>query len=176
MTKDDLTPNPQSAIPNRQSAIVNPRSTRAPLSARAKWGLGALGAICLAVAYAVSLPAEPTLTGWADDYAAAISTSATTGRSALLYFTSRQCPTCRMMEQVLADPAVQKEVAAFVPVRIDAWRERELANRFNIVGVPAYVVVDSRGRMLARDIGYKPAEEFTRFLRGARAGAAPAAP
>ena len=134
---------------------------------RSRWTLIVIGIVWVAV-LARSNFSDPVLVGWADDYAEAISTSAITGRSALLYFTSGGCPNCRKMDRVFADPEVVRSVQGFVPVRIDAWQERELANRFNVIGVPAYVVVDSGGRMIAHDIGYKPAHEFTRFLEHAR--------
>jgi len=104
---------------------------------------------------------------WAGSYQDALSTASTSNRRVLIAFTSQTCPACAQMEYVLDDAGVRQAMEPFVPVRIDIGRDRELANRLNIIGVPAYVVADGRGEFLASTVGYQPPEVFIRFLNRA---------
>lgn len=117
--------------------------------------------------YAVAGRSTPPQ-GWGSDYAAAMGAASETQRNVVVAFYSKGCPPCAAMDRnVLGSEAVRSELAGFVPVRVDAFQERELANQFDVQGTPTYAVVDPQGRLLARCEGYQPVERFVAFLRQA---------
>ena len=125
-------------------------------------------AIALVVLYYAVAGHSTPPQGWGSDYAAAIGTASETDRNVVVAFYSKGCPPCAAMDRnVLGSEAVRGELAGFVPVRVDAFQERELANRFGVQGTPTYAVIDPQGRLLARCDGYQPEERFVAFLRQA---------
>lgn len=77
----------------------------------------------------------------------------------ILYFTTEQCSTCRLLQE----PALQ-EIDA--PVRkVDAIAESELANRYSILTVPSTVVIDIDGRASSVNYGFASAAKLRRQLR-----------
>jgi thioredoxin-related protein len=88
----------------------------------------------------------------------------------LIQFTSDYCPYCaRMRREMLLDPKVSESLTSFELVQVDLDQAHELAERYRVVGVPAFVVVDSQGRLVGKLEGYQAAEPFDGFLRRAAA-------
>ena len=86
-------------------------------------------------------------------------------RTKLLDFHAEWCPPCKQMR-----PEVAKLRAQGVPVRsVDIDAEPDLAARYKVTGVPAFVVVDPDGKSLARTEGYQPAAKLAAFYHQARA-------
>ena len=152
------------------------QGTEATPKSRGFLGPAILVAAVLGLYYVTMRPSEP-LEGWQLDYASALTQAAGTDRKLVVAFHMEGCPPCRAMEQqVLASPSVREALEAFIPVRVDASRQRELANLFGIEGTPTYAIVDSSGRVLARCEGFQPVEAFVEFLKGGshrRAAAVP---
>lgn len=71
----------------------------------------------------------------------------------LVYFYGPNCGTCA--EQARALDALVKEGAARV-VRLDATRERELADSLGVWTIPATAVLDPAGRVRNLNLGYQP--------------------
>jgi thiol-disulfide isomerase/thioredoxin len=76
----------------------------------------------------------------------------------ILYFTTEQCSTCRLMQE----PALDK-LAASVR-RVDAIAERELAERFAIFTVPSTVVIGSDGAAAHVNYGFAGADKLRKQL------------
>ena len=74
-----------------------------------------------------------------------------------------------MRREVLLDPKVSESLSSFELVQVDIDQADELADRYWVVGVPAFVVVDPRGRFVGKVDGYVAAEPFNAFLRRAAA-------
>lgn len=143
-----------------QHIEATPRSRR-------PWGPVIIVVAALGFYYVTTLPSRP-LDGWQVDYASALTQAAGTDRKLVVAFHTDGCPPCRTMEQqVLTSPLVRKALDAFIAVRVDASRERELANLFDIAGTPTYTIVDKSGRVLARCEGFQPVEAFVEFLKSA---------
>ena len=82
-------------------------------------------------------------------------------KSHILYFTTEQCSTCRLMQE----PALEKVDA---PVkRIDAIAERALADRFAIFTVPSTVVVGANGLAANVNYGFTAADKLREQLAAA---------
>lgn len=89
----------------------------------------------------------------------------------LLDFHASWCGPCQQMR-----PAIRILADKGYPIRsIDVDKSPNLAARYKVKGVPAYIVVDSSGRELARTEGLQPASQLASFYRAARTKANPPA-
>ncbi len=93
----------------------------------------------------------------------------TSGDPVLLDFHAAWCPPCRSMR-----PAVEKLAQAGYPIRsVDVDQSPELSKRYKIEGIPAYLVVDAQGKVLARTAGAMPASQLAEFYNKAKAKLGP---
>jgi thioredoxin-like negative regulator of GroEL len=124
------------------------------------WALAVAGAVVLAAAGLESfrsrrarrLAAGATATPAADPY--------------ILYFTGDSCTVCKTHQE----PALAKLGAVRID-KVDAVRERTLADRFHVYTLPTTVVMAADGRALHVNYGYAPAPKLERQLAEARIGA-----
>lgn len=94
----------------------------------------------------------------------AIPTATNGSQPILLDFHASWCGPCREMR-----PAVDQLIKAGYPVKsIDIDANEELAARYEITGVPSFVVVDAQGEVLARTSGLQPASQIATLYRDAR--------
>jgi thioredoxin-related protein len=122
----------------------------------------------------------PLPPGWHENIDQAVDAARTSGRPLLVAFHSHSCPPCRAMERdVLGHTSVQAGLCSFVPVRIDAFKEYEVAARYGVSATPTYLILDSTGQPRAAIAGYVPPKDFVEFMRSgadAAAGASLAPP
>lgn len=86
------------------------------------------------------------------------------GEPIMLDFTATWCGPCRSMK-----PAVETLIAKGYPIRaVDLDQNREMADRYEVTGVPTFIVVDPDGRELARTSGAQPAAELANLYREAK--------
>jgi thiol:disulfide interchange protein DsbD len=124
-------------------------------------------------------PAGPSLE-WRSDLEAALAEAAAEGRPAVLSFHAAWCSVCRKLDaRSLRDPEVAAELERFVRVRIDASSSdaatADLLGRFDVQALPALRFVDPSGALLAepRVVGFTPADDLSRVLRGIGAKVVP---
>lgn len=105
---------------------------------------------------------------WQTDLDKALALATSQKRPLLLRFTADWCPPCKVMDRsVFPDPNVKKALAErVVPVILDIDQEQnaELAYRFQVRGVPALILVNSDGEVLARG-SFMSAEALVKFLQ-----------
>lgn len=64
-----------------------------------------------------------------------------------LYFHAVWCPVCtKFNEGTFASPQVQKFLAPFVKVKIDAEQEKDLASQYKVTGYPTFIVLSPAGK------------------------------
>ena len=85
----------------------------------------------------------------------------------LLYFFTKSCGYCRLMDEKTFKDA---EVAAYInshyiPVRIDADRQTKIAARFGVQGFPDLRFLSARGEPVARWLGYVEAKHLLEMLK-----------
>jgi thiol-disulfide isomerase/thioredoxin len=105
---------------------------------------------------------------------ALIATSAanTPGDPVLLDFSATWCNPCRQMV-----PEVEKLVERGYPVKkIDVDQSPELSERYKVKGIPAFIVVDAKGKELARTAGFMPATQLAAFYNQTKLKAASSSP
>ena len=105
---------------------------------------------------------------------ALIATSAadTSGDPVLLDFQATWCAPCQQMR-----PEVEKLVKRGYPVKqVDIDRSPDLSDRYNVTAVPTFIVVDSKGKELARTKGVLPAAQLASFYNETKLKAAASAP
>ena len=96
------------------------------------------------------------------------------GDPVLLDFHASWCGPCQTMR-----PEIAKLAANKYPIRsVDIDRSPEMAERYDVQAVPAFIVINAQGKVLARTKGVTPAKELARMYNEAKlkAQAADSAP
>ena len=89
----------------------------------------------------------------------------------LAYFFIRGSEFCRQLEEgVLADKSVVDAAQEFVCVRLDAAKERNEAQRYDVRGAPTMLVLDGQGNEMERVAGLVEKENLLQKLAGTRRG------
>jgi hypothetical protein len=119
-----------------------------------------------AAGFAADLPAPTAIAGRAPRDRS----PAGAGDPALLMFTADWCVPChRFRERVLVVPAVQSRMYNSVRFeKVDLTHpggpNAERAKKYDVTGIPALVLVNSRGREISRYNGPPDADEFLKWL------------
>lgn len=106
---------------------------------------------------AAAAPAADKQIEWSTDIEGSLRQAAALGKPALLHFTAPWCAYCRRMEQnTYSDSRVITRVnSQFVPVKVDADRNRSLLKELGVQGLPAILVVSPELRPLKRIKGFQ---------------------
>jgi thioredoxin-related protein len=93
--------------------------------------------------------------------------SGSNGRKFFIYFYSDHCGYCKRLEsKTFTDQTVADYINTnYMPVRVNAGTEKELASRFGIQGVPDLRFVSPEGENIARWPGYIESERLLILLR-----------
>jgi|GEM_PF-3335554 len=74
-----------------------------------------------------------------------------------------------MDREVLPSRLVQDAIKTFVPVRLNAWKEPEICERYRVVATPSFAVLDPTGKLVLRTDGYLAPADFVSFLQAGKA-------
>ncbi len=110
---------------------------------------------------------------WQPFDTARIESTRTAGRPAIVDFLADWCIPCHEMDQTtFVDPAVRQEAERFAMFRADITRETEetteLAEHYQVHGVPTIIFIDSTGTEVQRLVGYVGPDEMLQAMRGIR--------
>jgi thioredoxin-like negative regulator of GroEL len=84
------------------------------------------------------------------------------GVPVLIEFSTESCPACRMVEPVL-DKLADEYEGRVLFAHVDAGEERELAEAFDVRGVPAFAVIRDR-QLVDAFVGAQPPVALRRRL------------
>jgi thioredoxin-like negative regulator of GroEL len=115
---------------------------------------------------------------WRTDYNAARREAAAKGRPLVIDFGTENCFWCKQLDlRTFRDSAVVNVMnEQFVPLKIDAQRNADLADRLRIQTYPTIVIASSDGRILDTVEGFKEAGAFHEILQRALGSAATSDP
>ena len=91
---------------------------------------------------------------WTEDYEAAVQRAATTNSIVLLHFYGDYCPPCKLLDKkTFHDPAlVSKMNEHLVPVKINADKRRDLAQKFQVTRWPTDIYLFPNGDEIYRGV------------------------
>ena len=102
---------------------------------------------------------------WAANIDEALKTAKAENKPLFIMFRADWCGYCKMMEsRSLPDAKVKEELAKFVSVQVDFDVEKDTVKRFEVEPIPALFVTDAGGKVLAKVVGFQPAETLVDFL------------
>lgn len=132
--------------------------------------------ICLLLLLAFVLRVDATTDDWDTDLPKVLIASKEADRPVLVYFTASWCGPCKLMKRTtLSDAKVTERLESFSKVLLDFDKNPELAKKFGIQGIPAFLVVSSSGDPIAKNIGYMDVPQFETWLTDGLAASAFAA-
>lgn len=79
-------------------------------------------------------------------------------------FGANWCPSCRKLAPLVEEAAQKYEgFAQYIPVNVD--KNQDLVKQLNIAQIPTVMVVDKRGRMLNRLVGFQQGIQLEQILQ-----------
>jgi len=127
-----------------------------------------------------TVPATAAQITWRTDYNVARKEAAEKGRPLLIDFGTENCFWCKRLDaSTFQDASVVNLVnERFIPLKIDAEKEAQLARSLQISSYPTIVFGAPDGKIMGTVVGYKEAAEFVTILQRHQTAppAAPAAP
>ncbi len=84
-----------------------------------------------------------------------------------IYFFSRNCGYCRMLEsKTFSNPDISAYINEnYIPVQVDIDKERKIAARYGIRGVPDLRFLSKDGASIGRWIGFTEADHLLQLLK-----------
>jgi len=98
-------------------------------------------------------------------YEEAIALSKETNKEVFVYFVAEWCSYCKKMEDVFKDERVSRKLDNYICVKINVDKNKDLAKKHVVKGIPDYMVIDKEEKTLKRHFGYKSKEEFLEWLK-----------
>jgi thiol-disulfide isomerase/thioredoxin len=101
---------------------------------------------------------------WMKAYPTASAKAKASGKLIMIDFYTGWCGWCKKLDaETYPDPAVVKESAKFIPIKLDAEKDPEgvrLAKKFKVNGYPTILFVDGDENLAYKVVGYEPAKDF----------------
>lgn len=107
----------------------------------------------------------PKLLAWLSDLDAAYVAGKQNGRPILAIAEADFCPWCRRLDEEIAKPKVQAELARWTLVNVDVETQPRQAIALSVGPIPALRLLTSGGQPVAAHDGYLPADELVAWLR-----------
>lgn len=99
------------------------------------------------------------------EYETALRSAKKDGKPTMLYFFSKYCPYCTLMEQdTLADKEIKRILAGFHVVKIDAEGNRTLARRYSVNVFPTFWFLEGSGKRIVQTPDYMEKPLFKKLL------------
>jgi len=119
-------------------------------------------------------PTDPPTTppgnplGTPRNYTEAINFAKRNNKQVLLVFGAEWCQWCKKLKtETLASADVQSKVSGYVYYYVDTDKEKELARKYKVSGVPYYAIVNPSNESVVRQgNGFKSNVEFIAWLEG----------
>lgn len=126
--------------------------------------------LSLTIFYKIKLPVASTSENksieWLSSLNDGMEKAKREGKFLFLDFYAKWCTVCKELdEKTFSDKKVVENLRNYVPVRVDVSNgEREELKRFNVIGIPTVIFLDSNGNELGRFSGFKNPEDFLKEI------------
>ena len=101
----------------------------------------------------------------ASTYREAVQLAGKEGKPVLAFFTASWCTWCQKMKQdTLVDPTVVGLMKNYVYVAVDVDKEKDVARKYGVTSIPAYVITNGKEENLKSGKDYLKAPEFAAWL------------
>jgi thioredoxin-like negative regulator of GroEL len=131
---------------------------------------GAAAAVSFATAATLLLACAPRAAAdepiaWVHDYSSALKTARKEGRPVFASFGAAWCDPCVAMEATTyRDSDLATALKNFVPLKVEFFPNSGLAKRYRIAFIPATMVLDAKGEVIASRAGYQSAGQLLAIL------------
>lgn len=99
------------------------------------------------------------------DLAGALAEAARTGKRVFVDFETTWCGPCKQMDQLVFTAAdVVAAAAGVIAVQLDGDEQRELVKRYEVKGYPTLLLLDGKGEVLRRAVGYQGVAAMVQFF------------
>lgn len=106
------------------------------------------------------------------DLLSAHEAASSAGKLLLVDFYGSWCPWCVKMDETLADSSVRSELTGFYyhKVKVDPFfsSSKSLTDRYQVVGIPHFIIFDENGNVSASQDGFMDPSEFISFLQSGK--------
>lgn len=103
---------------------------------------------------------------WAASLPQAMKQAEQQGKLVLIHFWSTNCSPCQRMESYVfsRDEVAASIIANYVPVKIDAMQQRDLAKKYGVNEWPNDIIINPYGKKIAGYAGFREAPEYMSLL------------
>jgi thiol:disulfide interchange protein DsbD len=127
--------------------------------------------LVLAVSVYSLIPKEQLEPEWQKFTVQVYESSLKNNERMVIDFYADWCIPCKELDALtFSDKKVIKEMERFTNYKVDMTKTTEenetLRKRFNVVGMPTVLIIDSQGKEIQRITGFVNAEEFMGYIRG----------
>ena len=127
-----------------------------------------IAAIGLLVLAAACRPEPTPPIPWRNSLPLALEAARREEKPVFLYVTAVWCNICRRVERdSFGDPDFVSALARFLPVKVDIDLYPWVGQRYDVAAVPAFVILDPRGRVLSRSFGFHGPDALQTMIQGA---------
>lgn len=107
----------------------------------------------------------PKISPKPSNYQEAVKFAELDGKKVLVFFYADWCGWCdKFKEETLSNANVQQKLENYIVYYSNKDTEKELASKYGVTSIPAYIVLDSKERMKKRSKGYKEPAKFIEWL------------
>lgn len=108
-------------------------------------------------------PAQPQVQP--RSYEEAVQAAKSQNKKLFVYFEADWCSWCKKMKsETLSDGKVKAALSSYIVYYVDTGRERAVANKYNVSGIPAYFIVDGSEQKEKNGNGFKSVDQFLSWL------------
>lgn len=98
-------------------------------------------------------------------YKEAVELSKKTNKPMFLFFGADWCKWCKKMEaETLSDAKVKEALSSYIVFHVDADKEKDVTEKYNVGGLPSYYVADGSETVKKEGSGFKNVNQFLSWL------------